>query len=46
MYGEVLDLIDLALPKPERHLYEGAGHAPHLSQPEEWVRVTLPRILG
>ncbi|MFJ3787383.1 alpha/beta fold hydrolase [Kitasatospora sp. NPDC090091] len=46
MYGEVLDLIDLALPKPERHLYEAAGHAPHLSQPEEWVRVTLPRILG
>ncbi|MFE2724046.1 alpha/beta fold hydrolase [Kitasatospora sp. NPDC059327] len=46
MYGEVLDMIDLALPKAERHLYEGAGHAPHLSQPEEWVRVTLPRILG
>ncbi|WP_327675526.1 alpha/beta fold hydrolase [Kitasatospora sp. NBC_00458] len=46
MYGEVLDLIDLSLPKPERHLYHGAGHAPHLSQPEEWVRVMLPRVLG
>ncbi|MFF2045079.1 alpha/beta fold hydrolase [Kitasatospora sp. NPDC058170] len=46
MYGEVLDLIDLALPKAERHLYTGAGHAPHLSQPEQWVRVVLPRALG
>ncbi|MFD5465227.1 alpha/beta fold hydrolase [Kitasatospora sp. NPDC127059] len=43
MYGEVLDIIDLALEKAERHLYRGAGHAPHLSQPEEWVRVVLPR---
>ncbi|MGW6918728.1 alpha/beta fold hydrolase [Kitasatospora sp. NPDC054939] len=46
MYGAVLDIIDLALPKAERHLYEGAGHAPHVAQPEEWVRVTLPRILA
>ncbi|MFF7989256.1 alpha/beta fold hydrolase [Kitasatospora xanthocidica] len=45
MFGEVLDLVDLALPKAERHLYTGAGHAPHLSQPEEWVRVVLPRVL-
>ncbi|MBO1419729.1 alpha/beta fold hydrolase [Streptomyces sp. FH025] len=46
VFGEVLDLIDLALPAAERHLYEGAGHAPHLSQPEEWVRVVRPRALG
>ncbi|MFJ2776968.1 MULTISPECIES: alpha/beta fold hydrolase [unclassified Kitasatospora] len=46
MYGEVLDMIDLTLPKAERHLYVGAGHAPHLSQPEEWVGVTLPRVLA
>ncbi|MFJ8474365.1 alpha/beta fold hydrolase [Kitasatospora sp. NPDC094011] len=46
MYGEVLDLIDLALPQAERHLYAGAGHAPHVSQPEEWVRVLLPRALA
>ncbi|MFJ9772264.1 alpha/beta fold hydrolase [Kitasatospora sp. NPDC101157] len=45
MFGAVLDLIDLALPKAERHVYRGAGHAPHLSQPEEWVRVVLPRAL-
>lgn len=45
MYGEVLDIIDLTLAKAERHLYQGAGHAPHLSQPEEWVRVVLPRAL-
>ncbi|MFF3071991.1 alpha/beta fold hydrolase [Kitasatospora sp. NPDC057936] len=45
MFGEVLDLIDLTLSKAERHLYEGAGHAPHLSQPEEWVRMVLPRAL-
>ncbi|MEE1782357.1 alpha/beta hydrolase [Streptomyces sp. SP17BM10] len=45
MFGEVLDLIDLTLAKAERHLYKGAGHAPHLSQPEEWVRVVLPRAL-
>ncbi len=46
MFGEVLDLIDLTLPKAERHLYVGAGHAPHLSQPEEWVQVVLPRALA
>ncbi|MEV7923614.1 MULTISPECIES: alpha/beta hydrolase [unclassified Kitasatospora] len=46
MYGEVLDIIDLTLSKVERHLYRGAGHAPHLSQPEEWVRVVLPRALA
>ncbi|MER7844704.1 alpha/beta hydrolase [Kitasatospora sp. NPDC096077] len=46
MYGEVLDLIDLALPQAARHLYTGAGHAPHVSQPEEWVRVLLPRALA
>lgn len=46
MYGEVLDIIDLTLPSVERHLYKGAGHAPHLSEPEEWVRVVLPRALA
>ncbi|MEV7596306.1 alpha/beta hydrolase [Kitasatospora sp. NPDC089797] len=46
MYGQVLDLIDLALPAAERYVYAGAGHAPHVSQPEEWVRVVLPRALG
>ncbi|MFI9362064.1 alpha/beta fold hydrolase [Kitasatospora sp. NPDC053057] len=45
MFGQVLDIIDLTLPKAERHVYQGAGHAPHLSQPEEWVRVVLPRAL-
>ncbi|MFH9350887.1 alpha/beta fold hydrolase [Kitasatospora sp. NPDC017646] len=45
VFGEVLDQIDLALPKAERHLFTGGGHAPHLSQPEEWVRVILPRAL-
>ncbi|MGW4896446.1 alpha/beta fold hydrolase [Kitasatospora sp. NPDC004240] len=45
MYGAVLDAVDLALPKAERHLYQGAGHVPHVSRPEEWVRVTLPRVI-
>lgn len=46
MYGEILDLIDLSLPKPERHVYPHAGHAPHLSEPERWVRTTLPHALN
>lgn len=46
VYGAVLDVIDMALPKAERHVYQGAGHLPHVAQPEEWVRVTLPRVMA
>ncbi|MFJ8432184.1 alpha/beta fold hydrolase [Kitasatospora sp. NPDC094019] len=46
MYGEILDLIDLSLPKPERHVYPHAGHTPHLSEPERWIRTTLPHALN
>ncbi|MET9616311.1 alpha/beta fold hydrolase [Kitasatospora indigofera] len=45
MSGSVLDIIDLALPKAERHLYEDAGREPHVVRPAEYVRVTLPYAL-
>ncbi|MFC9327627.1 alpha/beta fold hydrolase [Kitasatospora sp. NPDC057015] len=41
----VLDIIDLALPKAERHLYEGAGREPHVVRPAEFVGQTLPYAL-
>ncbi|MFI6448949.1 alpha/beta fold hydrolase [Kitasatospora sp. NPDC050543] len=45
IFAAVLDMIDLALPKAERHLYLDAGHAPQVARPEEYVRVTLPKAL-
>ncbi|MEY9965648.1 pimeloyl-ACP methyl ester carboxylesterase [Streptacidiphilus sp. MAP12-16] len=45
MFGPVLDRIAAVLPQAERHLYAGAGHAPQLTDPEEYLRVTLPRAL-
>jgi len=34
----VVDRISAAMPKAERHTYPGAGHVPHLSHPDEYVR--------
>ena len=41
----VLDMIDLALPKAERHVYGGGGREPHVVEPAEFVRVVLPYAL-
>ncbi|GAA0686718.1 hypothetical protein GCM10010193_45750 [Kitasatospora atroaurantiaca] len=46
MFEPILDRIALDLPQAESHMYFGAGHTPHVTQPEEYVRVTLPRALA
>lgn len=46
MFEAVLDRIALTLPQAASHVYTGAGHAPHVMQPEEYVRLVLPRALA
>ncbi|MEV4613746.1 alpha/beta hydrolase [Kitasatospora sp. NPDC049258] len=46
MFEPVLDRIALALPQVGSHLYRGAGHVPHMTEPAEYVRVVLPRTLA
>ncbi|MDH6575951.1 alpha/beta hydrolase [Kitasatospora sp. MAP5-34] len=46
LFEPVLDRIALTLPHAEIHVYLGAGHVPHVTQPEEYVRVVLPRALA
>jgi pimeloyl-ACP methyl ester carboxylesterase len=36
----VVDRVAQALPNARRHVYEQAGHVPHLSHPSDYVRVT------
>lgn len=38
-FGAILDRITGTLPQATRHLFSGAGHTPHLTHPEEFVRV-------
>jgi pimeloyl-ACP methyl ester carboxylesterase len=45
-FASILDRIASALPQSERHVYAQGGHAPHNTQPEEYVRVTLPYVLA
>ncbi len=40
-FAPILDRIAQALPSVTRHRYVGAGHVPHLTHPDEYVRVTL-----
>lgn len=36
---KVLDQLEKALPNAKRILFEGAGHVPHLSHPEQYIQV-------
>jgi len=45
MFAPILDRIAPSLPHAQRHLYVGAGHLPHVTHPEAYVRVTLDRVL-
>ncbi|WP_406280767.1 alpha/beta fold hydrolase [Embleya sp. NBC_00896] len=45
MFALALERIGRSLPQAEHHLYASAGHMPHVSQAEEYIRVTLPRAL-
>jgi pimeloyl-ACP methyl ester carboxylesterase len=33
MFAPILDRIAQSLPHPERHVYAGAGHVPHMTHP-------------
>ena len=37
-FGAVLDKVATALPQTERHIYVGAGHNPHMTHPDDYVR--------
>lgn len=45
-YAMVAERLALALPHARRHLFAQAGHVPHLSHPEEYVRVAGDFIRG
>jgi pimeloyl-ACP methyl ester carboxylesterase len=38
-FGIILDRIATALPHAQRHTFRGAGHVPHLTHPDEFVRI-------
>lgn len=38
-FGVILEKIATALPHARRHLFEGAGHVPHVTNPEEYVKI-------
>jgi pimeloyl-ACP methyl ester carboxylesterase len=37
-FGAVLDKVATVLPQAESHVYVGAGHNPHMTHPEDYVR--------
>jgi pimeloyl-ACP methyl ester carboxylesterase len=45
MFAPILDRIAKVLPHADRHLYDGAGHVPHMTHPDDYVRVTMDRAL-
>ena len=38
-FGTILDKIGETLPHARRHTFNGAGHVPHLTHPDEFVRI-------
>ena len=42
----VANRIAAMMPQATRHTYAGAGHVPHLSHPEEYVRVVTEFLKG
>jgi pimeloyl-ACP methyl ester carboxylesterase len=43
-FSMVVDRVRGALPQADTHVYHGAGHAPHLSHPDQYVRVVTDFI--
>ncbi len=38
-FGLIVDKIAAALPRARRHMFRGAGHVPHVTHAEEYVRI-------
>jgi pimeloyl-ACP methyl ester carboxylesterase len=38
-FGAILDRVAVALPHAQRNTFRGAGHIPHLTHPDEFVRI-------
>jgi pimeloyl-ACP methyl ester carboxylesterase len=38
-FGVILDIISRALPDAQHYTFHGAGHVPHLTHPDEYVKV-------
>ena len=38
-FGTILDKIEKALPHARRHTFNGAGHVPHLTHPDDFVSI-------
>jgi pimeloyl-ACP methyl ester carboxylesterase len=45
-FATVVDRIAAMMPHARRKTYAGAGHVPHLSHPEEYVRVVTEFLEG
>ncbi|MGW1510941.1 alpha/beta fold hydrolase [Streptomyces sp. NPDC002394] len=43
-FGTVLDRLAVVLPKARQQTFEGAGHIPHITHPEEYARVVTDFI--
>lgn len=46
LFRDVLDQIGDALPRAQRHVFRGAGHAPHLTHPDDFAVVVASFING
>jgi pimeloyl-ACP methyl ester carboxylesterase len=46
MFAPIVERIASGVPDAERHVYTGAGHVPHLTHPDDFVRITTDRAVG
>jgi pimeloyl-ACP methyl ester carboxylesterase len=45
-FSVIFDQIAAAMPHARRHVFKGAGHVPHVTHPEEFVRVISAHVAG
>ena len=45
-FAPIVDALAQAIPGAERHTYPGAGHAPHISHPDDHVARVVPWLRG
>ena len=46
LFRDVLDQIGDVMPRAQRHVFRGAGHAPHLTHPDDFALVVGSFING
>lgn len=46
MFPAIVDILAKALPSAARHTFDGAGHVPHVSHPDAYVRLVSEFVRG